>query len=217
VCACFIGDGGTSEGDFHEAMNFAGVYKLPLVMVVQNNQWAISLPRDKQTASETFAQKAIAYGIDALQVDGNDLLAMVVAGQEARDKALNGGGPTLIEAVTYRLGLHTTADDPKKYRSDEEVAQWTPKDPLPRFRQYLERKGLLTDRGEAVIREEVNREMDEATKVYEAYKPDRYRMFDHVFAEITPELDSQREELRRTLGDPPLPAKRAQPSFSRTT
>ncbi len=205
VCVCFIGDGGTSEGDFHEAMNFAGVYQLPLIMVVQNNQWAISLPREKQTASETIAQKAIAYGFDALQVDGNDLLGVIVAANEAAQKARSGGGPTLIEALTYRLGVHTSADDPKKYRQQSEVDAWVPRDPIPRFRKYLEWKGLISDRGEQVIREEIRRELDEATKAYESYRVDRYEMFQHLYEEPTPDLLAQRDELRAILGDDPPP------------
>jgi pyruvate dehydrogenase E1 component alpha subunit len=199
VCACFVGDGGTSEGDFHEAMNFAAVYKAPLVMVVQNNQWAISIPRANQTASKTIAQKAIAYGIDALQVDGNDMLAMIVAGREAAEKARKGGGPTLIEAVTYRLSMHTTADDPKKYRTDAEVKEWEPKDPLPRFRDYLRKRKLLDDKIEKVIEEEIARLLDEAVKSYETFQVDKYQMFKHMYAEPTPELQRQEAELRAYL------------------
>ncbi len=199
VCVTFCGDGGTSEGDFHEAMNFAGVFCLPLVMVVQNNGWAISIPRCYQTASPTIAQKAVAYGFDGLQVDGNDILAMVAALREAVEKARTGGGPTLIEAVTYRLAMHTTADDPKKYRRDEEVQEWTPRDPLVRFAAYLRKKGLLDDKIQRVIDEEIAAELDAAVKAYEASKVAPLEFFEHQLAEMTPELKAQQEELRRAL------------------
>src|SRR5499427_7274970 len=122
VVMVYFGDGATSEGDFHEALNFAGVWHVPVVFVCQNNQWAISVPLKKQTHSRTIAQKALAYGLPGIQVDGNDVLAVYAAAREAVDRARGGGGPTLIECVTYRLGVHTTADDPSKYRSDAEVA-----------------------------------------------------------------------------------------------
>ncbi|HEY4911816.1 MAG TPA: pyruvate dehydrogenase (acetyl-transferring) E1 component subunit alpha, partial [Methylomirabilota bacterium] len=140
VVMTYFGDGATSEGDFHEACNFAGVWHVPVVFVCQNNQWAISVPLKKQTNSRTIAQKAIAYGFPGIQVDGNDVLAVYAASREAVDRAQAGEGPTLIECVTYRLGVHTTADDPTKYRTDEEVKAWEQKDPLTRFRAYLEKK-----------------------------------------------------------------------------
>lgn len=206
VCLAFIGDGGTSEGDFHEALNFAGVFQLPLIIVVQNNHWAISLPRSKQTASPTIAQKAIAYGFDALQVDGNDVLAMVAAGREAVEKARTGGGPTLIEAVTYRLGVHTTADDPRKYRDEAEVQEWEQRDPLVRFRAYLQGKRLLDEKVERVIEEEIQRELDEATAEFERYQFEPTDFFRHMYAELTPDLRAQQAELRAHLGAPETPA-----------
>jgi pyruvate dehydrogenase E1 component alpha subunit len=208
VCATFCGDGGTSEGDFHEAMNFAGVYNLPLIMVVQNNQWAISIPRRCQTASQTIAQKALAYGFDGLQVDGNDILGVIVAVREAVEKARTGGGPTLIEAVTYRLSMHTTADDPKKYRKDEEVKEWEPRDPLPRFHAYLKKRGLLDEKIEKVIEEEVAAELDAAVRAYEAYKLDPLDFFRHMYGELTPELAAQMEELKAYLDGKNAPAPR---------
>lgn len=215
VAAVFCGDGATSEGDFHEAMNFAGVYNLPLVMVVQNNHWAISIPRSAQTASQTIAQKALAYGIDGIQVDGNDILAVIVAAQEALEKARTGGGPTLIEAVTYRLSMHTTADDPKKYRKEEEVREWEPREPLPRFTKYLEKKKLLTDKIQKVIDEEIKAELDEAVRYYESYAIDPLGFFDHMYAELPPDLAAQKAELKahldRMRGPQSLPAQPAPP------
>ncbi len=200
VCAVYCGDGGTSEGDFHEALNLAGVQNLPLIMVVQNNHWAISIPRSAQTRSQTIAQKAVAYGIDGVQVDGNDILAVIVALREAIEKARTGGGPTLIEAVTYRLSMHTTADDPKKYRTDEEVSEWEPRDPLPRFQRYLQRKKLLDEQLEQELDAEIKAELDEAVRKYEAYKFDPTDFFNHMYAELTPELREQMQELRAYLG-----------------
>ena len=137
VAMTFFGDGATSQGDFHEGLNFAGVFELPVVFVCQNNQWAISIPRTRQTRSATLAQKALAYGIAGVQVDGNDILAVYAAADEAVARARAGGGPTLIECVTYRMAVHTTADDPKRYRSEEEVESWRRRDPLARFQGYL--------------------------------------------------------------------------------
>ena len=131
----FFGDGATSEGDFHEAMNFAAVWQAPVIFICQNNQWAISVPRSKQTKASTIAQKAIAYQMPGIQVDGNDILATYRATKEALERAYEGNGPTLIEAVTYRLTMHTTADDPKKYRSEDQVEVWRGREPLIRFRK----------------------------------------------------------------------------------
>lgn len=204
VCAVFCGDGGTSEGDFHEALNFASVFQVPLVVIVQNNQWAISVPRERQTRSQTIAQKAVAYGMDAIQADGNDILGMIVAVREAIEKARKGDGPTLIEAVTYRLAMHTTADDPKKYRSEQEVKHWEARDPLPRFRNYLLSRKLLDEKVEQVIDEEIRKELDAAVKAYESYQLDPYEMFKYMYAEMTPELKRQMAELKQYLeGDEP--------------
>src|SRR5262247_4578996 len=145
VVMVYFGDGATSEGDFHEAANFAGVWHVPVVFLCQNNQWAISVPIKKQTHSRTIAQKALAYGLPGIQVDGNDVLAVYAASREAVVRAREGDGPTLIECVTYRLGVHTTADDPTKYRTAEEVAEWERKDPLTRFRTYLQKRNLLEE------------------------------------------------------------------------
>src|SRR5262244_2126200 len=201
VVMAYCGDGATSEGDFHEALNFAGVWHVPLVVVVQNNQWAISVPLKKQTHSRTLAQKALAYGLPGIQVDGNDVLAVYAAAREAVDRARAGDGPTLIECVTYRLGVHTTADDPTKYRTAEEVAEWERKDPLTRFAGYLKKKRLLEDGLEARVDEEIAA----AIARFEATAPaDPLVMFDHVYAELPPELKAQRETLAETLrsGEP---------------
>src|SRR4029434_1703009 len=149
--------------------------------VVQNNQWAISVPLKKQTHSRTIAQKALAYGLPGVQVDGNDVLAVYAATREAVDRARAGDGPTLIECVTYRLGGHTTADDPSKYRSEEEVAMWEKKDPLTRFRAYLEQRSLL----ENDIESRIDAEIAEDVQRVEATPPtDALTMFDHAYAEI---------------------------------
>ncbi len=175
VVLAYCGDGATSEGDFHEALNFAGVWHVPIVFVVQNNQWAISVPLKKQTHSRTIAQKALAYGFPGIQVDGNDVLAVYAASREAVDRARAGGGPTLVECVTYRLGVHTTSDDPTKYRSEEEVTAWERKDPLTRFSAYLEKKNLL----EAGLDQQIDEEIARAVQAFEsAPPPDPLKMFD---------------------------------------
>ena len=214
VCATFCGDGGTSEGDFHEALNFAGVFNLPLVMIVQNNHWAISIPRERQTASQTIVQKCIAYGLPGLQVDGNDILAVIAGVREAVERARTGGGPTLIEAVTYRLGMHTTADDPKKYRTDEEVKLWEQRDPLLRFRKYLRDKELLDDPVEQEIEEQITARLEAAVKLYLQVEVAPYEFFRHMYAEPTPELRRQEAELRAYL-EKPQPAAAGQADYDR--
>jgi pyruvate dehydrogenase E1 component alpha subunit len=202
VAMVFFGDGATSQGDFHEALNFAGVYKTPVVFVCQNNQWAISMPRAKQTASETLAQKALAHGVPGIQVDGNDVLAVYVAAKEAVDRARAGEGATLIEAVTYRMSVHTTADDPKRYRTDEEVESWEARDPIRRFQVYLKAKGLLDDEKIAALEEAIDQQIREAVERAEAIMSepvDALEMFDHLYAEETAALREQRQELADEL------------------
>ena len=189
---CFFGDGATSEGDFYEALNWAGVYSLPVIFFNQNNQWAISLPRKEQTHAETLAQKAIAGGIEGLQVDGNDILGCYVATKRALDKAKKGKGPTLIEGLTYRMEMHTTADDPKKYRSEKEVKEWAKKDPILRFEKYLTHKKLLNTKKIKKIQEEAQKEIDQAMKDAEAAPlPTLKDMFQYIYAEMDPYLEEQ--------------------------
>ena len=196
VVLCYFGDGATSEGDFHEALNFAGVWHVPVVFLCQNNQWAISVPLKKQTHSRTIAQKALAYGFPGIQVDGNDVLAVYAATREAVDRARAGDGPTLLECVTYRLAMHTTADDPTKYRSEEEVREWERKDPMTRFGAYLKQKNILVEG----LEREVDEEIAAAIRRFEAMPPpDPLRMFEHVYAERSAGLAEQREELARRL------------------
>ncbi len=196
VVMTYFGDGATSEGDFHEAMNFAGVWHVPVIFVCQNNQWAISVPLKKQTHSRTLAQKALAYGFPGVQVDGNDLLAVYAASREAIARARAGDGPTLIECVTYRLGVHTTADDPTRYRSEEEVREWERKDPLTRFSAYLEKKNLL----EQGLEQQIDDEIARAVQTFESLGPaDPLTMFDHAYGEPPPHLLAQRAEVAERL------------------
>ena len=204
VVMTFFGDGGTSEGDFHEGLNFAGVFQLPVIFICQNNHWAISMPLSKQTRSKTIAQKALAYGIHGIQVDGNDILAVYAAAEEAVHRARSGEGATLIECVTYRVAMHTTADDPKRYRTDKEVEQWIKKDPLVRFQKYLLSKELLTKEKIEAIEKEVEKEIQDAVdrseeKMKSLGNP--IDMFEHAYAELPPHLMDQREKLARELAE----------------
>lgn len=200
VTLTYFGDGATSKGDFHEAMNLAGVFKTPTIFFCQNNQFAISVPRKMQTASATLAQKAVAYGFDGIQVDGNDLFAVMAATKEAVEKARSGGGPTFIEGVTFRFGPHTTADDPTKYRTEEEIEPWKPRDPFVRLRLYLKGKGLWNEEAEERATEEGQKQIDEAVKEAEAVPaPAPEEIFQYVFAEMTPPLKEQLEYLKTTL------------------
>jgi len=196
----FFGDGASSQGDFHEAANFAGVWRAPVVFLCQNNGWAISIPRSAQTRSQTIAQKAVAYGFPGVQVDGNDVLAVYQAVKEALHRARAGEGPTLIEALTYRLMMHTTADDPKKYRSEEEESEAWTRDPIPRFAAYLERKGIWNDDLQGGLEVEVKQEVEQAVQRLEAPRETRLDApFDHVFGTPVPYIEAQREELLREV------------------
>jgi pyruvate dehydrogenase E1 component alpha subunit len=204
VVLCYFGDGASSEGITQEAMNFAGVFQAPVVFMCINNQWAISMPRSRQTRAKTLAHRALAYGFPGLQVDGNDLLAVVSATREAVARARQGRGPTLIEAVTYRLTGHSTADDPAKYRSDADVRLWEGKEPLPRFRRYLTAKGVIDDALHAQIETEVDAEVRAAIERAEARMRDArpLDMFDYVYADVPAEVLAQREEFARELDEP---------------
>jgi pyruvate dehydrogenase E1 component alpha subunit/2-oxoisovalerate dehydrogenase E1 component alpha subunit len=203
VVAAYMGDGATSEGDFHVAMNFAGVFKPPVVFICQNNHWAISVPTAKQTASESIAIKAQAYGFSGVKVDGNDAIAVYLAVKEAVDKARTGGGPTLVECETYRIGAHSSSDDPTRYRDEKEVEQWRKRDPIDLMRGRLQSWGLWSATDEDSLKaralEEVNAAIAEAEK-----KPDppRESLFDDVYAVMPWSLREQREEL---LATPPAP------------
>lgn len=192
----FGGDGATSEGDFHEALNFAALWKVPVVFVIQNNQWAISVPRSKQSYSETLAQKGIAYDIPCMQLDGNDPLAVIRAVRDALDRARKGEGPTLLEAVTYRLMMHTTADDPKKYRSEEEEQKWWKRDPLPRFQKYLKAQGYWDSEKQTELEAELKEEISKAVKDFEAFDTNSNLegAFNHVFGTKHPEIERQRKQ-----------------------
>jgi pyruvate dehydrogenase E1 component alpha subunit len=200
VHLCHFGDGATSEGDFHEGLNFAGVFDVPAVFFCNNNQWAISVPRERQTAAETLAQKAAAYGFEGVQVDGMDPLAVYQVTRAAVQKARNPGAderrPTLVEALMYRFGAHSTADDPSAYR-DDVPEEWAARDPLPRYETFLREHGLLDDEREATVRTRVEEQVAEAIHAAETRDDDPAEMFDNVYAEPTADLERQREELER--------------------
>lgn len=205
VVMTYFGDGASSEGDCHEALNFASVFQAPVVFVCLNNQYAISVPLAKQMRCETVAQRAVAYGMPGIKVDGNDVLAVYAATKEAVERARSGGGPTLVECLTYRYTPHTTADDPSRYRSDEETQRWIAKEPLIRFEKYLKKKGVLDDAEIKKIDEEIEARINEAiTNAEEATrKPplsDPLAMFDNLYEDLPPHLQAQREELAKALG-----------------
>lgn len=192
------GDGATSEGDFNEALNFAGVFKAPVVIVVQNNGWAISVPRRLQSAAPTFAARGAGFGIPSALVDGNDVLAVYDVMRQAVARARSGEGPTLIETLTYRIDAHTTADDPTRYRDAAEVEAWRAKDPITRFQRFLTNQGMLTAEQEDRMTEEIESEINQAVSDAEsvpAPAPDSF--FDYMSADLTPRLQEQRADLVR--------------------
>jgi 2-oxoisovalerate dehydrogenase E1 component alpha subunit len=199
----YIGDGGTSEGAFYEALNLAGARALPAVFVITNNKYAISVPIEQQTAAKTLAQKAIAAGIPGIQVDGNDVIAVRHVVSEALARARQGGGPTLIEALTYRLSDHTTSDDASRYRSADEVKAAWEREPLLRLRRYLVKLGAWNDAQEEALKAECSREVEAAVDTYlSSGKPSTDVMFDYVFARPTKALLEQRETARRYTAEP---------------
>ncbi len=196
VAVCALGDGATSKGDFYEALNGAGVWQLPLVFVINNNEWAISVPRYRQSHAQTLAQKAIAAGVPGEQVDGNDAVAVRHALDAALAKARDGGGPQLIEALTYRLSDHTTADDARRYRDAHEHAQRSAQDPVERLRKLMAGRGAWSDADEAALQAECEAEVERAAAEYLA-TPARApaTMFDHLFATLPARLSAQRDEV----------------------
>ena len=194
------GDGASSQGAVSEALNFAALYKAPVVFICENNGWAISTPASKQTVNQTFAAQGVAHGMPSIRVDGNDILAMMCATKEATDRARNGSGPTLIEAITYRMSLHTTADDPTVYRNEDEVTVWEKRCPIMRFATYLVNKGLLDVQ---TIEETLASCEEEAIvardKFYAMDPADPTEIFDHLYESVPKELETQREEYLRRL------------------
>ena len=200
VVMSYFGDGATSEGDPHEAMNFAAVYDAPCIFFVQNNQYAISVPLSKQTKAPTIAHKAIGYGMPGFRCDGNDVLATYAVSKMAVDRARRGEGPSLIEAMTYRMEAHTTADDPTRYRTPEELAEWQRRDPIARFETFLTKEGLLDDDFRAEIDEEAAgyaARMRE--EIYDAPHGDPLELFEHVYVDPPASYEEQKAMLRREL------------------
>ncbi len=201
VTLVYFGDGATSSGDFHASMNFAGVFNAPCVFLCKNNQWAISLPFTRQTAAASIAMKAVAYGFEGVRVDGNDILGVYTVTKQAAEKARAGQGPTLIEAVTYRMGPHSSSDDPTRYRDAKEVEEWRKRDPIVRFRLYLQAKGLWDEKWEQEIRKQIDEELNAAIKEQEeAPKPSIETLFTDVYAEMPWNLKEQMEEMKARAG-----------------
>jgi pyruvate dehydrogenase E1 component alpha subunit len=199
-----FGDGSTSEGDFHVAMNFAGAWETPTVFLCENNQWAISVPTDKQTGAETFAQKADAYGFEGVRVDGNDVLALYETAREAVETARSGGGPTMIEAVTYRMGPHSSSDDPDRYVPEDELEAWANRDPIDRFRTFLVEQGTLTETEDEQLREEIDEEIDAGIEAAEEADPPTVdSLVEDVYEDVPWHLREQADDLKRFYGERP--------------
>ena len=196
VFMAYFGEGTSSTGAFHVGMNFAGVFKAPVVFICRNNGWAISVPRERQTAAKTFASKAVGYGMPGVRVDGNDLLAVIDATTEAVERARAGQGPTMIEALTYRVQGHSSSDDPTVYRNPDEPALWEVKDPIKRFRNYLKGKGVWNEAMESELIDRHNAEVDRALASSETIDaPPIASLFDDVYEELPWNLVEQREYL----------------------
>lgn len=201
MALAYCGDGATSEGDFHEALNMAGVFQAPVIFFCTNNHWAITTPRHRQTAAETLAQKAVAYGITGVQVDGMDALAVYAATLEAAGRARSGGGPTLIEAVAYRLGAHSTIDDPRRYRDDQEVQPWLAREPLLRFRRFLEARGLWSAAEEEALPGELDAEILAAFEANESGPgADPAWMFEKLYANPPAAVRARRDAVAEGRG-----------------
>ncbi|MBB4735794.1 thiamine pyrophosphate-dependent dehydrogenase E1 component subunit alpha [Micrococcus cohnii] len=200
VVLAMVGDGGSSEGDFHEALNFAAVFKLPVIFFVQNNKYAISVPLARQSAAPTLAHKAVGYGLAGERVDGNDLAALLAVLGRAVDLCRAGGGPFLVEADTYRMQAHTNTDDPTRYRDDAEVTEWEARDPLRRMTAFLTERGVLTEEVSAEIQQEAESVAGELREAMNAEpEVDPLELFDHVYTVQTPQLAEQREQLAEEL------------------
>lgn len=200
VVCVYFGDGATSEGDFHVGLNFAGVFRAPVIFFCRNNQWAISVPRERQTSSATIAIKAEAYGIEGVRVDGNDILAVYLATRRAAERARRGEGATLIEAVTYRLGAHSSSDDPRRYRSEEEVKEWEQRDPIVRFRNYLIKHEIWNEDRDEALREETQKKVLDAVKEAEFFPPPPIEtLFEDVYHHEPWHLQEQKAQLLEYL------------------
>ncbi len=196
VSVAFMGDGATSSADFHTGMNFAAVWKAPVILICQNNHWSISVPTKSQTVSRTIAEKAVAYGLPYARVDGNDILAVYGAVREAAARARSGGGATFLEMLTYRIGAHSSSDDPRVYRDENEVEVWKQRDPLERFRKYLVGRGLWSDAEEAQTREEMSQVIVETITVAEKKGPPALdTLFEDVYADMPWHLVEQKADL----------------------
>ncbi len=201
VFMTYFGDGGTSCNDFHAGLNFAAVYRAPVVFLCENNHWAISMPAAGQTASDSIAAKAQAYGMPGVRVDGNDVLAVYRVCKEAVERARKGEGPTLVETVTYRIGSHSSSDDAAKYHDADEHERWSRRDPIERFRSYLERRGLWSEAFHEQCQETAKQQINTAIKLAEARdKPPADSMFEDVFMNLTPQLREQRDQLNSLAG-----------------
>jgi len=204
VALVYFGEGTSSQGDFHVGANFAGVFETPAILLCRNNQWAISTPVERQTGSATFAEKALAYGIRGQRVDGNDVLAMYVATQEAAEHARQGRGPTLLEALTYRLGSHSTSDDPTSYRDEAHVAPWRDRDPLDRFRTYLADRGLLNLEEDAALEKKIDQDLKALIKEVEKVPPPALEtLFEGVYKDMPWHLQEQFEEAMAARAENP--------------
>lgn len=201
VTLAYFGEGATSSNEFHTALNFAGVFKAPTVFFCHNNQYAISVPLSKQTAAASIAAKAVAYGFEGVRVDGNDVIAVYRVTKEAVEKARSKNLPTLIEALTYRVGPHSSVDDPSRYRSEEEVTEWHRKDPVDRFKLYLENKNVLGKEQDEKLRTEIERDVDLAVKETEAIPPpELHTLVEDVYAEIPSHLAEEFTKLMMIIG-----------------